>query len=40
MGGFIFRLGVCLSGWLIRLGLGIREYVLRHGVIKDGKIKI
>jgi hypothetical protein len=48
MGGFIFRLGVSLKdlgerirrGWLIRLGLAIRDFVLRHGVISDGKIKI
>jgi hypothetical protein len=42
MGGFIFRLGVRLKelgeqwkyDWLIRLGLNIREKVLRHGKIK------
>jgi hypothetical protein len=48
MGGFIFRLGVSLKDlgerlrqdWLIRLGLGIKDFVFRHGVIEDGKIKI
>jgi hypothetical protein len=48
MGGVVFRLGVSLKdwgerrrwGWLIRLGLGVREFVLRRGVIEDGKIKI
>jgi hypothetical protein len=48
MGGFIFRLGVRLKDkgeqwgcdWLIRLGLRIREFILRHGVIENGKTKI
>jgi len=48
MGGFIFRLGVRLKdkgeqwkcGWLIRLGLRICEFVKRHGVFEDGKLKI
>jgi hypothetical protein len=39
MGGLIFRLGVRLKDWgeqvkcvrLIRLGLKIREWVMRHG---------
>jgi len=39
MGGFIFRLGVCLKDkgeqwncdWLIRLGLKVKEKVLNHG---------
>jgi hypothetical protein len=42
MGGFIYRFGVCLKdkgeqakrGWLIRLGLKIREAALRHGKVK------
>jgi hypothetical protein len=48
MGGFIFRLGVSLKdsgerlrwGRLIRLGLAIRDFALRHGVIDNGKIKV
>jgi len=48
MGGFIFRLGVDLKDkgeqwkcdWLIRFGFSIREFVLRRGVIENGKIKI
>jgi hypothetical protein len=48
MGGFLYRLGICLKdrgeqrgcGWLIRLGLRIRDFVLRRGVVEDGKIKI
>jgi hypothetical protein len=42
MGGFIFRIGVRLKdwgeqwecGWLIRLGLNIREAVFQHGKTK------
>jgi len=42
MGGFIFRLGVCLKekgeqwkcDWLIRLGLKVREKALNYGKIK------
>jgi hypothetical protein len=42
MGGFIFRLGVCLKDlgerikWnrLIRLGLAVREAALRYGKVK------
>jgi hypothetical protein len=48
MGGFVFRLGVRLKdwgerlkwNWLVRLGLGIRDFVLSYGVITNGKIKI
>jgi hypothetical protein len=48
MGGFIFRLGDGLKDkgkqmkcdWLIMLGLGIREFVLRRGMIRHGKIKV
>ncbi|MDR2953216.1 MAG: hypothetical protein LBU82_08250 [Treponema sp.] len=46
MGGFLFRFGDCLKGkgeqwkcdWLTRLGLRIREFVLTHGVIENGKL--
>ncbi|MDR2785050.1 MAG: hypothetical protein LBB83_03955 [Treponema sp.] len=48
MGGFIFRLGQRLKdwgechkwNWLVRLGLGIRGFILRRGVIVSGKIRI
>jgi hypothetical protein len=48
MGGFLFRLGVSLKDkgeqWkcdrLIRFGLGIREFVLRRGMIRHGNIKV
>jgi hypothetical protein len=48
MGGVIFRLGQSLKDWgerlrwdwLVRLGLGMRDFIFRHGVIEDGKIKI
>ncbi|MDR1318785.1 MAG: hypothetical protein LBJ90_04095 [Treponema sp.] len=48
MGGFIYRFGVRVKDkgeqlkWnrLIRLGLFMRDFVLRHGVIEYGKIKI
>lgn len=48
MGGIIFRLGVSLKDcgerlrwdWLIRLGLGIRDFIFKRGVIEDGRIKI
>ncbi|MDR2048674.1 MAG: hypothetical protein LBP69_04400 [Treponema sp.] len=48
MGGFLFRSGVSLKDWgerlkwnlLIMIGLGIRDFILRRGVIADGKIRI
>jgi len=48
MGGFLLRLGVRLKdkgeqwkcGWLIRLGLRIREFVFQRGYFENGKIKI
>jgi hypothetical protein len=48
MGGFVFRLGTRLKDWgerlkwnlLIRIGLGIRDFILQRGVIADGKIRI
>jgi hypothetical protein len=48
MGGFIFRMGVRFKDWgerlrwdwLFRLGLGMRDFIFRHGVIEDGRIKI
>jgi len=50
MGGFLFRLGVRLKdkgeqwkcGWLKRLGLRIRDFVLKHGEMErgNGRIKI
>jgi len=48
MGGFIFRLGVRFKdwgerlrwGWLVRLGLRVKDFVFRRGVIENGKIKI
>jgi hypothetical protein len=47
MGGFIFRTGGRFKDWgerlrwdwLVRLGLGMKDFIFRHGVIEDGKIK-
>ena len=48
MGWFIFRLGVRFKdlgerlnfGGLIRLGLSIKGFVIKHGRVENGKIRI